>query len=114
MAVLMQPSLMCIEEDDVERSEKNVLLMGDQIETRAELENKPNLFLGLVAWRQLGFNALKIPWRLQMDTWRHFPIHIQLHRMSEKKASNARTTFNGTEINEHHVFPVGLRLKLEQ
>ncbi len=29
MAVLMQPSSMCIEGDDVERSEKNLLLMGD-------------------------------------------------------------------------------------
>lgn len=28
----MQPSFMCIEQDDVERSEKNVLLMGDQME----------------------------------------------------------------------------------
>ena len=68
MAVLMQPSLMYIEQDDGERSEKNVLLMADQIEVKAELENKPNLFLGLVAWRQLGFNALSIPSRLQMDT----------------------------------------------
>ena len=29
MAVLMQPSLMCKEEDDVERSDRNVLLTGD-------------------------------------------------------------------------------------
>ncbi len=38
------------------------------MEIKAELEDNPNLFLELVAWRQLGFNALKIPPRLQMDT----------------------------------------------
>ena len=32
---------------------------------KTELEDKPNLFLELVAWRQLGFNASKIPPRLQ-------------------------------------------------
>ena len=47
----MQPYLMCIEGADVERSERNVLLMGDEMEMKAELEDKPNLFLALVAWR---------------------------------------------------------------
>ncbi len=64
----MQPSLMCKEEDDVEEGEKNLLLMGVSMEMKAELEDKPNLFLELVAWRQFGFNALNIPPRLQMDT----------------------------------------------
>lgn len=32
---------------------------------KIKLEDKPNLFLELVAWRRLGFNAFKIPPRLQ-------------------------------------------------
>ena len=62
------------------------------MEMKAELEDNPNLFLELVAWRLLGFNASKIQPRLQRDTQRHFLINIHLHGMLEQEASNAITT----------------------
>ena len=37
------------------------------MEMKPELEDNPNLFLELVAWRQLGFNASKVHPRLQRD-----------------------------------------------
>ena len=77
----MQPSLMCIEGADVERSERNVLLMGDEMEMKAELEDKPNLFFELVAWRQFGFN-------------------VHWHRTSEQKASDARKTLMVQRITD--------------
>lgn len=61
MAVVMRPSLRY----DIGRREKKVVVIGEWMVRKTELEDKPNLFLQLVAWRQLGLNESKIPPRLQ-------------------------------------------------
>ena len=77
-------------------------------------EDKLNLFLELVAWRQLGFNAFKIPPRLQCI--RYTGTSSNKHTLAPnvgQKASYLRTT-RIIQTNERHVDPVGWRLKLEQ
>ena len=62
------------------------------MEMEAELEDKPNLFLELVAWRQLGFNAFENP---SATTNGYIETFSNKHTPTptiEQKASNARTT----------------------
>ena len=67
------------------------------------MKDNPNLFLELVAWRRLGFNAL------EMISNKHtLAPNVGAGGFKCKNVSNS------TENNERHVFPMDLRLKLEQ
>ena len=75
------------------------------------MKDNPNLFLELVAWRQLGFNGIQNP---SATTNGYREIFSNKHTLAPNVGAGGFNDSKSTENNERHVFTVGSRLKLEQ